>query len=163
MLLLPIPDLPLCRAGIRNHCGLLSRRLTWLKPLSILQLSKRSEKYMDNIIKNKMNNMDFTNPAKIDDINALEENLGAEGAIGKENYLALWSVNEIVDLNVEYAVKEFTPQLTYFGSDGGEMAYAFDTSNENIAIVEIPFESIDIEDKTFIADDFYSFIDALAK
>jgi len=156
-----------------------SRRLTWLKPLSILQLSKRSEKYMDNIIKNKMNNMDFTNPAKIDDINALEENLGfalpksyidflltsdgAEGAIGKENYLALWSVNEIVELNVEYAVKEFTPQLTYFGSDGGEMAYAFDTSNENIAIIEIPFESIDIEDKTFIADDFYSFIDALAK
>ena len=27
----------------------------------------------------------------------------------------------------------------------------------------LSFESIDIEDKTFIADDFYSFIDALAK
>ena len=133
---------------------------------------------MDNITKNIMKDMDFTEPATIEEIHAVEAQLGfefpksyidflltsdgVEGAIGKENYLALWSVNEIVELNNEYAVKEFTPQLTYFGSDGADIAYAFDTSNENIAIVEIPFESIDIEDKTFIADDFDEFILALS-
>ena len=116
---------------------------------------------MDNRIKNIMKNMEFTTPATTEEINAAEKELGlefpksyvdfllitngAEGSIGEENYLVLWSVNEIVELNNEYAVKEFTPQLTYFGSDGGGTAYAFDVSGDTISFAEIHFESIDIE------------------
>lgn len=90
--------------------------------------------------------MEFTTPATTEEINAAEKELGlefpksyvdfllitngAEGSIGEENYLVLWSVNEIVELNNEYAVKEFTPQLTYFGSDGGGTAYARILSGE---------------------------------
>lgn len=134
---------------------------------------------MDNRIKNIMENMEFTTPATTEEINAAEKELGlefpksyvdfllitngAEGSIGEENYLVLWSVNEIVELNNEYAVKEFTPQLTYFGSDGGGTAYAFDVSGDTISFAEIPFESIDIEDRVHIANSFNAFVEALAK
>ena len=134
---------------------------------------------MDNRIKNIMKNMEFTTPATTEEINAAEKELGlefpksyvdfllitngAEESIGEENYLVLWSVNEIVELNNEYAVKEFTPQLTYFGSDGGGTAYAFDVSGDTISFAEIPFESIDIEDRGQIAYSVNAFVEALAK
>lgn len=55
---------------------------------------------------------------------------GAEGAIGEKNYLVIWPVEEIVELNEAYGVSEFTPSLVYFGSDGGGTAYAFDKRSE---------------------------------
>jgi hypothetical protein len=55
----------------------------------------------------------------------LESN-GAEGPIGPSFYLTIWPADQLVTLNEEYAVNEFTPGLIYFGSDGGGMAYAFD-------------------------------------
>lgn len=87
-------------------------------------------------------------------ISFMMESNGAEGTIGN-SYLAIWPAEQIVQLNVEYAVNDFTPGLVYFGSDGGGMAYAFDNRLENTLIVEFPFESIHIEDakpcgKTFV-------------
>lgn len=63
-------------------------------------------------------------------ISLMMESNGAEGNIGS-SYLAIWAVEQIVQLNEGYAVNEFTPGLVYFGSDGGGMAYAFENRNEN--------------------------------
>ena len=71
---------------------------------------------------------------------------GAEGSIGKNSYLAIWSIENIAQYNADYDVNEFNPGLVYFGSDGGEMAFAFDNRSSETPIVTLPFESIDHED-----------------
>ena len=43
---------------------------------------------------------------------------GIEGPIGKASYLSIWPINELIELNQEYAVDEFLPGIKYFGSDG---------------------------------------------
>lgn len=86
---------------------------------------------------------------------------GAEGAIGEKNYLVIWPVEEIVELNEAYGVSEFTPSLVYFGSDGGGTAYAFDKRSVPYSVVKFPFDSIHIEDAEYIADTFGEFIKAL--
>ena len=105
---------------------------------------------MDNRIKNIMKNMEFTTPATTEEINAAEKELGlefpksyvdfllitngAEGSIGEENYLVLWSVNEIVELNNEYAVLLYyiknKKKLGF--SDGSDKNYPEVTSEEEI-------------------------------
>ncbi len=64
---------------------------------------------------------------------------GAEGQVGKQGYLALWPVHTLVEENEGYAVQEFAPGLVLFGSDGGDMAYAFDTRRSPVTYVVVPF------------------------
>lgn len=90
----------------------------------------------------------------------LESN-GAEGGIGENSYLAIWSVEEIVPSNTDLKVEQFTPGLVIFASDGGGTAYAFDKRAENISIVEIPDDSIHIEDATPCGDTFEDFLQYL--
>lgn len=90
----------------------------------------------------------------------LESN-GAEGSIGENSYLAIWSVEEIVPLNKDAKVEEFTPGLVFFASDGGGMAYAFNKREENVSIVEIPDDSIHIEDAKLIGKTFNDFLQNL--
>ena len=90
-------------------------------------------------------------------ISFMMDSNGAEGNIGS-SYLAIWTTEQIVQLNKEYEVSDFTPGLVYFGSDGGEMAYAFDNRLEKITIVEFPFESISIEDVKLCGTTFTGFL-----
>jgi hypothetical protein len=61
---------------------------------------------------------------------------GLEGEID-DKYLVLWSVEELVELNQAYNVKEFVSNIIIIGSDGAEDAFAFDTTNMNI--IRLPF------------------------
>lgn len=93
-------------------------------------------------------------------VDFMKEYNGGEGQIGK-SYLAIWPIDQIAQLNDAYAVKEFTPSLVYFGSDGAEIAYAFNYNSENISIVEFPFESIDIKDAKYCGSTFIEFLNYL--
>jgi hypothetical protein len=84
---------------------------------------------------------------------------GAEGELGENSYLVIWSIEEIISLNEAYSVSQHTPGILYFGSDGGDIAYAFDV--KNMSIIEIPFESIHIEDARLCAHNFNDFIESL--
>jgi len=115
-----------------------------------------------------MSEMDFCNPLPEDAMKELEAELnvvfpteykalmkitnGAEGPLGENAYLSIWPLDEIAELNENYGVQKFTPGLVYFGSDGGDTAYAFDFRADPPAIVAIPFDSIEIEDAEKIAD-----------
>lgn len=90
----------------------------------------------------------------------LESN-GAEGDIGENSYLAIWNIEEIVELNEAYNVNRFTPGLVYFGSDGGGMAYAFDNRSKEKPIVTFPFDSIHIEDAELCGHTFNEFLQYL--
>ena len=83
-----------------------------------------------------------------DYVDFMVQSNGAEGSVGKNAYLALWRVEELVPLNDSYHVEEFAPELVLFGSDGGGMAYAFDRNLERPRIVEVPFIDMGIEDPT---------------
>ena len=86
---------------------------------------------------------------------------GAEGELGENTYLVIWPIEEIISLNEAYSVNQYTPGILYFGSDGGDIAYAFDIRNENISIIEIPFESIHFEDVQLCAYNFNDFIEKM--
>lgn len=132
---------------------------------------------MDDNLKRLINGMDLNSPASkeiLDDVQnklgvrfpdqytefMLESN-GAEGSVGTKSYLAIWSAEQIVQLNEEYAVNDFTPGLVYFGSDGGGMAFAFDKREKEIKIVGFPFESIHIEDAKKYGKTFVEFLQYL--
>lgn len=132
---------------------------------------------MIKILKQLTNNMMLNPPTTREVLNEVEvkleiklpeqyvefmlESNGAEGQVGSSSYLAIWSIEQLVPLNEEYAVNEFTPGLVYFGSDGGGMAYAFDLRGSTITIVEFPFESIEIEDAKFCGNTFVEFLEYL--
>lgn len=121
-----------------------------------------------------MKDMELGKPTSEDAFNKLEKDLqtalpgeyrqfmvehnGAEGAIGERNYLVIWPIEEIFELNEAYGVSEFTPGLIYFGSDGGGIAYAFDKRVIPFNIVKFPFDTIHIEDSQYIANSFSEFI-----
>lgn len=135
---------------------------------------------MDKNLKNLINKMELNQPTtremledigiklgiKLPDqyVEFMLESNGAEGNVGTKSYLSIWSAEQIVQLNEEYAVNEFTPGLVYFGSDGGDMAYAFDKrENESPLVVEFPFESIHIEDAKLCGKTFAEFLQYLYK
>lgn len=129
---------------------------------------------MDEDIKKLTAGMDVNPPAADELLNDVETKLnisfpeqykkfmlvsnGAEGIVGQNSYLAIWPIEQIVQLNEEYAINKFTPGLVYFGSDGGGMAYAFDYRLEDSPIIEFPFESIKIEDAKFCGKTFVEFL-----
>ncbi|WP_271754793.1 SMI1/KNR4 family protein [Cohnella sp. JJ-181] len=78
---------------------------------------------------------------------------GAEGTVGN-SYLQLWAIEELVELNEGYAVKEFAEGLVIFGSDGGGTAYAFDTRYDKTTIVEVPFIGMHLDEITLCSDTF---------
>lgn len=132
---------------------------------------------MDKNIISMMNAMDLNEPADEKTIKEVENSIGfslpvqyrefmlysngAEGELGENSYLVLWPIEDIIPLNEAYEVSRYTPGILYFGSDGGDAAYAFDARDEAKAIIEIPFISIHDEDAHKCADNFNDFIKIL--
>lgn len=71
---------------------------------------------------------------------------GIEGFVGGGCYIALWPVEQIVELNDAYGVSEFAPGLVFFGSNGGEAGFAFDTRTEGLPIIEVPFIGLSLNE-----------------
>jgi len=88
---------------------------------------------------------------------------GAEGPIGPNNYLVIWPINEIKELNKGYAVDEFAPGLVLFGGDGGDTAYAFDTRSEEMPIVEVSLEDLDIRNVKPCGATFNDFLEYISQ
>src|SRR5215813_13991446 len=63
---------------------------------------------------------------------------GGEGFVG-ERYVRLWRVEELIEMNSEYNVAEFFPNLFFIGTDAGGEAYAFNISGNEPAVFEVPF------------------------
>jgi len=64
---------------------------------------------------------------------------GGEGFIGRDAYVILWPVGEIVSMNQAYEVQKYAPGLLIFGSDGGGEAFGFDTRSPEWPVVQVPF------------------------
>jgi len=86
---------------------------------------------------------------------------GGEGFVGNQ-YLILWRAAELVVFNHEYESEKYALGLLLFGSNGGGEAFAFDTRNDSMQIVMVPFVGMSLKDATFIADTFDNFLSRIA-
>jgi hypothetical protein len=64
---------------------------------------------------------------------------GGEGFIGDEEYVILWSIEELASMNDGYEIEKYVPGLLVFGSNAGGEAYGFDTRTPESQIVSVPF------------------------
>ncbi|MBG9858112.1 SMI1/KNR4 family protein [Bacillus wiedmannii] len=132
---------------------------------------------MDNMFHKYINDLDLQQPTSLENITAIESQLNisfpkdyisfmlesnrAEGAIGENGYLQLWSIDILIQHNEGYEVKEFAPGVTLFGTDGGNVAYGFFEKNGKIQIIEIPLIGMDINEMEVIGVTFTDFLDYL--
>jgi hypothetical protein len=77
-----------------------------------------------------------------DYIEFLKEHNGGEGFIGK-NYIILWKAEDLVTFNQEYEVEQHAPGILLFASNGGGEGYGFDTLDDVMPVVQIPFIGMD--------------------
>ena len=87
---------------------------------------------------------------------------GGEGMIG-ENYVMLWSADELGQHNESLQVNEYAPGLLLFGSDGGGEAFAFDTRAAPPTVVIVPFVGMSLEEAKPVAPNFTAFLAKLAR
>jgi hypothetical protein len=85
---------------------------------------------------------------------------GGEGFIG-ENYIILWSCDELPQLNRSYKVEQFLPGFLIFGSDGGGEAYGYDTRTDSLKIVQVPFVVMNWDDARPMGTSFNAFLERI--
>lgn len=82
---------------------------------------------------------------------------GGEGYVGK-NYLSLWKLEDIVQLNMDYQIQEFLKKdCLVFGTDGGGVCYGFDFASKG-KVFKSSLGDLDVEEMEFLANDFKSFL-----
>ncbi len=84
---------------------------------------------------------------------------GGEGEFGAApGWFAPWSAVDVMHFNRIYEVQERLPGLIGFGSNGADEMFAFDTRDaEPWPVLAIPFTADDIEQATWVAQDFDTF------
>jgi hypothetical protein len=86
---------------------------------------------------------------------------GVEGFLADGNYLVLWPVEQLPELNQAYSVAEFAPGLLLVGSDGAEMGYAIDTRQQPMSVKEVPFVGMSNQAAREVASSFEGFLEYL--
>jgi hypothetical protein len=100
-------------------------------------------------------NLDFNFPE--DYKNFLISANGAEGPIGEQAYIVLWNLNDLLEQNEGYNVKELAPELVLFGEDGGGEVFAFDRKSKHI--VQTTLIGIGTDPKLVISRSFTDFVE----
>ncbi len=85
-------------------------------------------------------------PLPVGFIDFFKEANGADISSG-DNYILLWPLTQMVQLNKDYNVDEFAPGFFLFGSDGGDTAYAIEKTSGDI--YEMPFIGMSQEEAVF--------------
>jgi hypothetical protein len=101
--------------------------------------------------------MDFS-PAE-DYLDFMKEANGAEGNVGRNAYLAIYSIQEMKTLNT--GTQTLEPQLLFFGSNMGGEGYAFDLSRPGKPIVAIELDTLDRRYADDMGSSLLQFLEAL--
>lgn len=87
---------------------------------------------------------------------------GCGGPIGREGYIVLWPLDEVVSTSEQPFAAEGAPGLLLFGGDGANEVFAFDRYDPKWPIVNVPFICMSREDIRFVAATFTELIQRLA-
>jgi len=107
-------------------------------------------------VENFLKQIDFKLPEGF--IEFFKDSNGADIS-SDENYMVLWALTEMIQLNRDYNVDEYAPDFFIFGSNGGGTAYAVKKSTSDI--YEIPFIGMSNEEAVFKNKTFSEFIEGL--
>lgn len=86
---------------------------------------------------------------------------GGEGSVGRNSYLVLWKLEDLQSFNDGYQVNRFAPGIVLVGSDGGDVAYAFDTRPNPISFCRVPFIGMDLSEVEPLGMSFLEFLESL--
>lgn len=78
---------------------------------------------------------------------------------GEEEYVMLWALTEMIELNTGYNVEEYAPEFFIFGSDGGGTAFAIERKTGHI--FDMPFIGMSKEEATFKCNTFDEFLEGI--
>ena len=89
--------------------------------------------------------------------NLLRWSNGGEGQLGN-TYVSLWAVEELVQLNEDYKIGVFLPDVVCIGTDGGPNAFCLDyaTASGRPSLIQAPLGGLGRDDVLFLGDDFTS-------
>lgn len=107
-------------------------------------------------VENFLKQIDFKLPQGF--IEFFKDSNGADIS-SDENYIVLWALTDMIQLNRDYKVDEYAPDFFIFGSNGGGTAYAVKKSTSDI--YEIPFIGMSNEEAVFRNKTFSEFIEGL--
>jgi hypothetical protein len=101
---------------------------------------KYFEKFNCNpgLTENKINKMDLPKNIPSDYFELIKFCNGGEGFIGEE-YVVLYKLEELKQINIDYNVQKYTPEIFLFGSNGADEAIAFDFRTNEKKYILIPF------------------------
>ena len=105
-------------------------------------------------VENFLKQIDFKLPAGF--IEFFKDSNGADIS-SDENYIVLWALTDMIQLNRDYNVDEYAPDFFIFGSNGGGTAYAVKKSTSDI--YEIPFIGMSNEEAVFKNKTFSEFVE----
>lgn len=94
----------------------------------------------------------------------IEMHNGASGRIGKNSYLEIWCIEEIIQFNPYYTAElddGLSQNLFLFGSNGADAAYGIKKSTGDF--VEVPYLSMDENDLIYCGKSFKEFIEKLSQ
>ena len=96
-------------------------------------------------------------------LQVMAQSNGIEGFLNRVDYVILWPVEQLPELNDRYGTSEYAPGLFLFGSNGGDAGYAFDTLQDPMSIKEVPFIGMSPASAKHAGRDFDDFISQLKK
>jgi hypothetical protein len=91
----------------------------------------------------------------------LQKHNGVVGGIGKNSFIRLWPIEDLFERNEGCNVKEFAPGLVLIGSNGGNIAYAYDIRDKRMPIVEVPYIIMSLKEVKFCANSIEGFFEYL--
>lgn len=94
------------------------------------------------------------------DLELLYKNSNGAEAFIKEEYLLIWPLDELIELNNAYCVNDFAPDFLLIGSNGGDIAYAIEKSSGRI--YQMPFIGMSRDEAELIGEslsDLYKYLE----
>lgn len=83
---------------------------------------------------------------------------GAEGAIGSEGYLAIWNLDDVIEVNMQYEDDPVFGKYFIFGSSGGTFHYAYKKEEGHIYELDLYEDSYN----RFLGNTFTEFIENIS-
>jgi hypothetical protein len=124
-----------------------------------------AESEIDSVAKSASQSFAFSLPKQYIDLMKFSNGVG--GFIGEDEYLSIYSIDEIISINKALPVKDVASQLGLsifiFGSDGSDLHYGFKQDSEGTSVVSVDFYESAADSLDFMANTLNEFLKLLSQ
>jgi hypothetical protein len=119
---------------------------------------QKVENILKDCTKGPTHTYDTPKALQSDYVEFLKRFNGVEGFIGTEQYLLLWSSEQIEELNTAYSTPEFLSGVVLIGTDGSDTGFGVDSNGR---YVRVPLVGMSLAQTTDLGGSFEEFLDRL--